>query len=86
MHIQDACTLTRTWTRTVMSLSLIRVAAVCQSIGIDRALEMLDQKLAGATTDGGVAAPGSARAELEAAGLAAGMPSGGAAVPSGDLP
>ena len=85
MHTQDACTLIRTWTRTVMSLSLIRVGAVCQSIEIHRALEMLDQKLAGVSNPE-AAAPGSARAELEAAGLAAGMPSGGAAVPSGDLP
>lgn len=50
-----------------------------------RALEMLDQKLAGNANAAGssMPAPGSARAELEAAGVAAGMP---AAVPSGDLP
>lgn len=47
---------------------------------------MLDQKLAGASSDKALAPPGSARAELEAAGLAAGMPSAGGAVPSGDLP
>ena len=86
MRTQDARALTCTRTPRVVPLGLILFAALCQPIGMDRALEMLDQKLAGASTNSAPRAPGSARAELEAAGLAAGMPSGGAAVPSGDLP
>ena len=85
MHTRHASALARSWTRTVVYHSLICVGAACKPIGMDRALEMLDQKLAGVSNPE-AAAPGSARAELEAAGLVAGMPSGGAAVPSGDLP